>query len=110
MNDSLSTDDASITEMLNERLTRRLDLDTDDVTVSVTDGTVRLTGTVPLRRMLHPITQIAEGCPGVAAVENLIDVDTPNATAALGEARGDEPATIEPFEEEPGERQINHEI
>lgn len=108
MNASVSSDDASLAETIVARLSQPLDLDVDDLTVTVRDGRVELSGTVPLQRMVNPIMTIARECAGVVAVENKIRVDTPNVNAEYNRYPVDE----EPMSatDAPGARQINHEV
>jgi hypothetical protein len=66
--------DERIREDLCEALISATHLDASEVSVDVSEGQVRLEGTVPERRMKHTIEDIAAGVPGVLDVENRIRV------------------------------------
>jgi hypothetical protein len=66
--------DAELYEDVCEALMRRVDLDTSDVSVTVSAGTVSLEGTVPERSMRYLIEDVAAGHPAVRDVDNRIAV------------------------------------
>lgn len=93
--------DERIKDDVCEHLYHADDIDLGEVTVECENGTVKLEGMVPERRMKHRIEDIAEQCIGVLDVENRIRVSraadrgmSPLATAAAenpGESRNDHP-------------------
>ncbi len=66
--------DERIVDDICERLTRALDVDVSDVSVTVEQGTVTLTGTVEDRRAKHLIEDVADDCAGVRDVDNRLRV------------------------------------
>lgn len=66
--------DERIREAVCERLFDQEWIDVSDVSVQVSDGCVRLEGTVAERRMKHAIEDIADSCLGVRDVDNRIRV------------------------------------
>ena len=88
--------DERIHEFICERLAQLHHLDVSDVSVTVSNGCVRLEGTVPDRDMKHRIEDTADSCWGVQDVENRIRVrrrdtqpDTEGASTPLAhESRG----------------------
>lgn len=66
--------DERIREDLCDRLMRARHIDSSEVTVEVTNGTVVLEGTVPQRRMKHAIEDLADACLGVQDIDNRIRV------------------------------------
>lgn len=66
--------DERIREDLCDRLVQARHIDSSEVTVEVTNGTVVLEGTVPQRRMKHAIEDFADACLGVQDIDNRIRV------------------------------------
>lgn len=66
--------DERIKEDVSDRLSQTYDVDASEVEVSVANGEVTLTGTVPHREMKFRIEHIADGVSGVADVTNQIKV------------------------------------
>lgn len=66
--------DERIQDEICEHLARERDIDVSDVSVSVQQGTVTLTGTVDDRRAKHLIEDLADDCAGVRDVENRLRV------------------------------------
>lgn len=69
--------DERIRDDVCERLSRRHDLDTADVSVEVRQGHVRLDGTVADRPMKHAIEQVVDGCLGVQDIDNRLRIMRP---------------------------------
>lgn len=66
--------DERIRDDVCERLSREYDLDVSDVSVSVQQGTVTLSGSVADRGLKHRIEDIADDSPGVRDVDNRLRV------------------------------------
>ena len=67
--------DERLREDISERLMQAGDIDSSEVTVTVTAGKVTLEGTVPDRYMKHYIEDIVDVCPGVQDIDNRVRVD-----------------------------------
>lgn len=74
-------DDARIHDDVCDALTDDDALDAGDITVSVQDGVVKLSGTVPHRLMKRLAEDLSEECAGVRDVENALRVGTPGHAA-----------------------------
>jgi hypothetical protein len=68
-------DDDELRQLIRERLAEHPDLDPDDITVEVSDGTVRLEGRVGTEEELRIAEHIVTDLVGAADVENGILVD-----------------------------------
>ena len=66
--------DERIGEDLCDRLMRARHIDSSEVAVEVTNGTVVREGTVPQRRMKHALEDLADACLGVQDIDNRIRV------------------------------------
>lgn len=66
--------DERLREDISERLLQSRDIDSSDVTVTVSDAKVVLEGTVPERPMKHAIEDLVDACPGVQDIDNRIRV------------------------------------
>jgi hypothetical protein len=66
--------DERIKEDVSDRLEQHPHIDAIDVEVSVSGGTVTLSGTVPERQMKRLAEDLVEGCPGVKEVTNQLRV------------------------------------
>lgn len=74
-------DDARIHDDVCDALTDSDALDASDVTVSVQEGVVKLSGSVPHRLMKRLADDLAEACAGVRDIENALRVGSPHASA-----------------------------
>lgn len=83
-------DDARIRDDVCDALTESDALDASNITVTTQDGVVKLAGTVPHRLMKRLAEDLADGCPGVRDVENLLRVGA-SQTAGPGEAPSMDP-------------------
>lgn len=72
--------DARITEDVCERLTDHAEIDARNIEVSVSEGEVTLTGTVPDRQMKWSAEDVAAGVGGVKEVHNQVRVARGNNT------------------------------
>ena len=70
--------DERITEEINDRLTDDHQLDASGIEVRVTNGEVKLTGSVPSREAKRRAEDLSESISGVANVENSIKVKQEN--------------------------------
>lgn len=77
-------DDARVREDVCDALTDSDTLDASDITVTVQDGVVRLSGSVPHRMMKRLAEDLAEDCSGVHDVENALRVGPPPQAARSG--------------------------
>jgi len=66
--------DERLREDISERLMQSPDIDSSDVTVTVSGAKVVLEGTVPERPMKHAIEDLVDACPGVQDIDNRIRV------------------------------------
>ena len=72
-----SRSDERLREVVCERLMQDQSLDVSEVSVNVSDGCVRLEGTVPERYMKHVIEDVADSCWGVKDIENHLRIRAP---------------------------------
>lgn len=79
--------DERIREDVCERLTHE-DVDAGNVEVSVSEGTVTLTGTVGERWMKHRMEDLADACSGVRDVRNELRVQRNGSQGGQGERQG----------------------
>lgn len=85
--------DSRIEDDICEHLYHANDIDVAEISVTVKNGTVSLSGTVPERRMKHRIEDICERCIGVTDVENRIRVGTQSPATPQGTAVQSESST-----------------
>lgn len=67
--------DERLREDISERLMQAGNIDSSEVSVSVSSGAVTLEGTVPDRYMKHSIEDLVDACPGVQDIDNRIRVN-----------------------------------
>jgi hypothetical protein len=67
--------DERIREDICERLMLRDDIDASDITVTVGQGAVKLTGSVPERYMRYAIEEVVADCSGVVDIDNAVHVE-----------------------------------
>jgi len=89
-------DDARIHDDVCDALTDDDALDAGDITVSVQDGVVKLSGTVPHRLMKRLAEDLSEACAGVRDVENALRMGTPGHAATPQAAASQPGATAQP--------------
>jgi osmotically-inducible protein OsmY len=70
-------DDTRIHDDVCDALAENDALDAGDISVEVTEGVVRLAGSVPHRMMKRLAEDLADGCKGVRDVENALRVGVP---------------------------------
>lgn len=75
-------DDARTHDDVCDALTDSDSLDAGDITVTVQDGVVRLSGSVPHRLMKRLAEDLVDACSGVRDVENLLRVGLPRHASA----------------------------
>ncbi|HEY8506948.1 MAG TPA: BON domain-containing protein [Steroidobacteraceae bacterium] len=68
--------DERLREDICERLINAADIDSSEVSITVSSGKVTLEGTVPERYMKHAIEDLVDACPGVQDIDNRIRVVT----------------------------------
>lgn len=86
--------DERIREDVCERLTEADDIDASEISVTVKDGVVQLTGSVEERWTKHQAEDIADGCSGVKDVRNEIRVSrTDRGSTGSGSGSGSESAS-----------------
>jgi hypothetical protein len=74
--------DERLREDISERLMYAMEIDSSEVTVSVSDGRVTLDGTVPDRYMKHAIEDLVDECPGVQDIDNRVRVQREGASTS----------------------------
>ncbi|HKY01567.1 MAG TPA: BON domain-containing protein [Burkholderiales bacterium] len=72
---SYQRSDERLREDIYERLIQRWDIDSTEVTVTVSAGTVTLEGTVPDRRSRHEIENIVDDAHGVKDIQNNLRIE-----------------------------------
>lgn len=77
-------DDGRIREDVCDVLTEHDALDASNISVSVQDGVVALSGSVPHRMMKRLAGDLAEGCAGVRDVDNTLRVGTSQTAPGAG--------------------------
>jgi len=70
--------DERVKEDICEQLWRSEDIDSSEVTITVKEGEVTLTGTVPERWMRHEIENIADSSMGVKDIDNNLRIQRQN--------------------------------
>ncbi|WP_124800688.1 hypothetical protein [Paraburkholderia phosphatilytica] len=90
-------------------LASRLDLDVTQLVLSEDQGRVIVTGTLPLRRMVHQVQTLIETQPDVRAAEMRVDVVTQDFAEAERRQQADRRDASEVVKDE-RDRQTGHEI
>ena len=83
-------DDARVREDVCDALTENDALDASNIEVTVQDGVVKLSGSVPHRLMKRLAEDLADACTGVRDVDNALRVG-PSATAGFASGATAEP-------------------
>lgn len=84
-------DDARIHEDVCDALTENDALDASSISVTVQDGVVKLSGSVPHRMMKRLAEDVSEGCPGVRDVDNMLRVGVSQTAGTSNDVPGMDP-------------------
>lgn len=84
-------DDARIHDDVCDALTEHDALDASSISVTVQDGVVKLTGSVPHRMMKRLAEDVSEGCTGVRDVDNMLRVGVSQTAGTSNDVPGMDP-------------------
>ncbi len=81
--------DDRLKEVICERLSDDPDIDATEITVNVTGGTVKLTGTVDSRNEKYAVEEMIANCGGVKDVDNQLRVQTSRSSSQSSQSQRD---------------------